>query len=44
LSLVGGWGVLPRGEFGVEERQSLIAAVKTLASEGGQLDPGDVEP
>ena len=42
--LVGVGGVLPGGEFGVEDVEVVDAAVQALPGQGGQLDLGDVEP
>ena len=44
LALVGVGGVLPGGEFGVEDVKVGDAAVEALAGQGGEFDLGDVEP
>jgi hypothetical protein len=44
LSLVGVDGVVPRGEFTVEDVQVGDATIQTLAGQGRQFDLGDVEP
>jgi hypothetical protein len=44
LALVGVGGALPGGEFGIEGVDVGDAPVEALASQGGELDLGDVEP
>ena len=44
LALVGVGGLLPGGEFGVEDVEVVDAAVEALAGERGEFDFGDVEP
>jgi len=44
LALVGVRGVLPGGEFGVEDVEVVDAAVEALPGQYRKLDLGDVEP
>jgi hypothetical protein len=44
LALVGVGGMLPGGEFGVEDLEVVDATVEVLPGQCGQFDLGDVEP
>ena len=44
LALVSVGGVLPGGEFVVEEVEVAGAPVAALAGQGGEFDVGDAEP